>query len=129
MLDGIVRALSRGQLPADREPRPPALTGGGVHGTLDGWPGGDDGERAAVLEPARVAEEAGKLLRLLARNSLDAKRQFAQFAQAIPSGSFPRELKALEVCLDKLDFKKARQLLSTFPGIPSEPSSEEMDTA
>ncbi|WP_324079963.1 PAS domain S-box protein [Geomonas sp.] len=129
VLDGIVRALSRGQLPPDREPRPPALTGAGLQGTLNGWSGGLAAERAAVLEPARLAEEAAKLLRLLARNSLDAKRQFALFAGVIPAGTFVKELKALELCLDKLDFKKARQLLSTFPGIPSEPPAEERDTA
>ncbi|HJV66720.1 MAG TPA: PAS domain S-box protein [Geomonas sp.] len=127
VLDGIVRALSGGQLPPDREPRPPALTRGVLHDTLNGSCDGE--QRPALLDPARLAGEAAKLERLLARNSLDAKRQFALFCAAIPAGAFARELKALELCLDKLDFKKARGLLSTFPGITPQPPAEERDTA
>jgi CheY-like chemotaxis protein len=123
LLDGIVRALSSGSrqqsVPKAQQcpDSPPAAAG--TQGALQGpaAPG-----RAAPtlpapvpLEPARLAAETAKLERLLARNSLDAKRQFAKFRQEFPQGAFLEELKALERAMEKLDFKKARHLLAKFP--------------
>jgi two-component system, sensor histidine kinase and response regulator len=71
--------------------------------------------RGGAFQPDRFAAEKTKLERLLARNSLDAKRQFEKFCLQIPGGRCEKELKALQVCMEKLDFKKARQLLSIFP--------------
>ncbi|MBU5615017.1 PAS domain-containing hybrid sensor histidine kinase/response regulator [Geomonas azotofigens] len=67
------------------------------------------------FEPDRFAAEKTKLERLLARNSLDAKRQFEKFCSQVPRGRFVNELQALQACMEKLDFRKARQLLSIFP--------------
>lgn len=90
------------------------------------------GRKAAVvpsaLDPARFAAEKAKLERLLARNSLEAKRQFDKFCGQIPPGAFAGELQALEGCMEKLDFRKARQLLAIFPPDMQEPASEERES-
>ena len=78
----------------------------------------------APFAPLRLAAEKTKLERLLARNSLDAKRQFLKFCKEIPPGVFASEIGALEVCMEKLDFRKARQLLAIFPADKLESSSE-----
>ncbi len=83
---------------------------------------------AGSFEPAKLAAEKAKLERLLAKNSLDAKRQFEKFCSAVPAGEFAEELQALERCLEKLDFRKARQLLSAFPADRQEPHLEQRES-
>ena len=130
LLDGIVRALSRGGRTCSRAgqgeirrtgevvpPQVPAPQAASVRAK-----GG-----AAGTEPDRLAAETAKLERLLARNSLDAKRQFARFRQQLPPGAFQEELAALELCMEKLDFKKARQLLDRFPGLTEEQAPRERE--
>jgi hypothetical protein len=63
-------------------------------------------------EQARLAAEITELERLLSKNSLGAKRQFAKVRGMFPAGGFLEELNALEGCMEKLDFKKARLLLA-----------------
>jgi two-component system, sensor histidine kinase and response regulator len=126
MLDALVRALALGY-PDDT--RPPQL----LH-TIDdpGAPQLPAPEGVplsqAGFQPEKFQAEAEKLERLLSRNSLDAKRQFTVFRGEIPQGSYLKELKAIEGCLDKLEFKKARQLLAGFPG-RTELSAQERDHA
>jgi two-component system, sensor histidine kinase and response regulator len=83
--------------------------------------------RSAGYLPARMLAEAAKLEKLLARNSLDARRQFGRLRDQLPAGAFREELKALHSCIEKLDFKKARSLLARFPGRTGEPQLEERD--
>jgi two-component system sensor histidine kinase/response regulator len=130
LLDGIVKALSSGsraQASAAaekcREAAPDANPAG------EPCPSGNSRRGTSAsgprLEPARLAAETAKLEHLLARNSLDAKRQFARFRQELPQGVFQEELAALEQCMDKLDFKKARHLLDRFPGrLEDQPSQD-----
>ena len=134
LLDGIVRALSSGgkQQPG-REPQQgtdSSSAAAGAPGAPHG-PSGAAGRASPVpirsLEPARLAAETAKLERLLARNSLDAKRQFARFRQEFPQGAFLEELKALERAMEKLDFKKARHLLARFPGKAEEQSPHDKE--
>jgi len=117
VLDAMVRALAHvGESWPEIEPKPRAKAGrkaAAVTGTFD---------------PARLAAEKTKLERLLARNSLDAKRQFEKFCGQIPSGLFAEELQALEGCMEKLDFRKARQLLAIFPADRQEPTSEKRES-
>ncbi|MCM0081873.1 PAS domain S-box protein [Geomonas sp. Red32] len=124
MLDAIVRSLARpgsspeeatGHQPAPALPEPVA-------------------EEAALAEegpwdPDRLGEEAAKLERMLIRNSLDAKRQFAVLRTGLPGTRYAGELKALELCLERLDFKKARQLLAQLPVQPCDPDSEGKEPA
>jgi len=119
VLDAMVRALARaGDFRPEAEPQRSGKSApAGARKAAAAPP--------AALEPARFAAEKTKLERLLARNSLDAKRQFEKFCGEIPPGMFAKELQALEGCMEKLDFRKARQLLAIFPGAKQEPSSEE----
>ena len=119
LLDGIVRALSRESREISAESRDRLPAPAGIEAPGNGCP-----VPAVVFEPARLAAEMAKLERLLARNSLDAKRQFDRFREELPLGAFPEELKALECCMDKLDFKKARHLLARFPGRPEQSLQE-----
>jgi two-component system, sensor histidine kinase and response regulator len=64
------------------------------------------------VHKARLAAEIAELERLLSKNSLTAKRQFARLCSDLPAGEFQLELKEMEGCMDKLDFKKARTLLA-----------------
>ena len=73
---------------------------------------------------ARLAAEIAELERLLSKNSLDAKRQFARLRGALPPGGFQEELKALEGCMERLDFKKARTLLAQLSGRVGEPAHQ-----
>ena len=117
ILDGMVRALARAEDPwsGNDEPRRPQKSMAWIAAPAS----------SAALEPARFAAEKIKLESLLARNSLDAKRQFEAFCRTIPPGMFAKELEALESCMEKLNFRKARQLLAIFPGGRQEPPSEE----
>ncbi|GFO68252.1 hypothetical protein GMLC_18310 [Geomonas limicola] len=63
------------------------------------------------LAQERLAAELAELERLLSKNSLNAKRQFAKLRDGLP-GEFKDELREMESCMDKLDFKKARTLLA-----------------
>jgi len=105
-LDGALRPLVEGidRLP-EPEGAPPAPAGPAPRG-------------------AQLAAEIAELERLLARNSLDAKRQFVRMRAALTPGEFPMELKALEGCIEKLDFKQARALLSRLSGRVGEPAPE-----
>ncbi|WP_239026935.1 PAS domain-containing hybrid sensor histidine kinase/response regulator [Geomonas oryzisoli] len=104
LVDGMIRALARAAArQAEREPvAPPAARA---------VPVAPDGP----FQPDDFAAERSKLERLLARNSLDAKRQFEKFCRQVPRGSCTKELQALQACMEKLDFRKARQLLAIFP--------------
>jgi two-component system, sensor histidine kinase and response regulator len=129
LLDGIVRALSGSKgSPPGSQPRGLPDTGdaapAGAHDAAGG-PSRALPATAAGHEPARLAAETAKLEKLLARNSLDAKRQFARFLDAVPPGAFREELRALKSCIEKLDFKKARHLLARFSGRAGEPPPEE----
>jgi two-component system, sensor histidine kinase and response regulator len=75
-------------------------------------------------EQARLAAEIAELERLLAKNSLDAKRQFARLRGMLPPGAFREELDSLEGCMEKLDFKKARTLLARLSGRVGEAAPE-----
>ncbi|GFO60261.1 hypothetical protein GMST_25860 [Geomonas silvestris] len=66
--------------------------------------------RSSVAQE-RLAAELAELERLLSKNSLNAKRQFAKLRDGLP-GEFKEELREMESCMDKLDFKKARTLLA-----------------
>lgn len=114
VLDSIVRVLSRAGTDWTEADAPEQKT------VAKGRKGG----ASAAFEPARFSAEKGKLERLLAKNSLDAKRQFEKFCGQIPPGWFVPELQALEGCMEKLDFRKARQLLAIFPVDRQEPSPE-----
>lgn len=119
LLDTLVRVLARsGELWPEVEPWPPQKAP--RRRKAAGAPG--------RFEPAKLAAEKAKLERLLAKNSLDAKRQFEKFCGAVPAGDFAEELQALERCLEKLDFRKARQLLSAFPADRQEPHSEQRES-
>jgi CheY-like chemotaxis protein len=131
LLDGIVRALSCGSRVEDpvvgESPPTASLPAAAPAVPLDrgGRSGKGTFSSGVRLEPARLAAETAKLERLLARNSLDAKRQFARFRQELPQGAFQEELAALELCMEKLDFKKARQLLDKFSGRLAEQPAQE----
>ncbi|OGU08980.1 MAG: hybrid sensor histidine kinase/response regulator [Geobacteraceae bacterium GWC2_58_44] len=133
LLDGIVRALSCGSKPHPGGKRLRACHTGSAaadaQAAADGSPEWPESASPASggLEPARLAAETAKLERLLSRNSLDAKRQFARFRQGLPQGAFLEELEALELCMEKLDFKKARHLLARFPGRMEEQSPQETE--
>ncbi|ACH40272.1 sensor histidine kinase response regulator, PAS domain-containing [Citrifermentans bemidjiense Bem] len=119
LLDSLVRVLARsGELWPEVEPWPPQKA---VRRRKPA-------AAAGRFEPAKLAAEKAKLERLLAKNSLDAKRQFEKFCGAVPAGDFTEELQALERCLEKLDFRKARQLLSAFPADRQEPHSEQRES-
>jgi two-component system, sensor histidine kinase and response regulator len=75
-------------------------------------------------EQVRLVGEIAELERLLAKNSLDAKRQFARLRDGLPPGAFLRELKEMEGCMDKLDFKKARMLLARISSRVGEQAPE-----
>ena len=119
VLDCMVRALVRASesWPEAEPQRPGKSTPAGARKAAAASP--------RALEPARFAAEKTKLERLLARNSLDAKRQYEKFCGEIPPGLFTKELQALEGCMEKLDFRKARQLLAIFPDGKQDTSSEE----
>ena len=124
ILDGIVRALSRStDLKGERakRPEPSNAAAAGAPGR-----GAGRGAKAPPAPTARLAAETAKLERLLARNSLDAKRQFEKFCSQVPRGRFAKELQALQACLEKLDFRKARQLLAIFPAA-QEPRPEKRE--
>ena len=106
LADGMIRALARAAEQAQEPAREPASGGRTVKTAPEG-----------VFEPVRFAAEKAKLERLLGRNSLDAKRQFAKFCAQVPRGRYTKELQALQVCMEKLDFRKARQLLAIFPAV------------
>ncbi|TSK05849.1 MAG: PAS domain S-box protein [Geobacter sp.] len=103
MVDGMIRALSRAAEQPQARP-----TAAGAARPVKTAPEG-------AFEPQRFTAEKGKLERLLARNSLDAKRQFEKFCAQVPRGEYTNELQALQACMEKLDFRKARQLLAIFP--------------
>ncbi|MBU5636807.1 PAS domain S-box protein [Geomonas sp. Red69] len=104
LVDGMIRALAR--TAAHQAERAPA-----VPPVARAVPSAPEGH----FLPDHFAAEKTKLERLLARNSLDAKRQFDKFCRQVPSGRFTKELQALQACMEKLDFRKARQLLAIFP--------------
>jgi two-component system, sensor histidine kinase and response regulator len=79
-------------------------------------------------QQARLSAEIAELERLLSKNSLDAKRQFARFREALPPGAYQEELASLEGCMEKLDFKRARMLLARFSGRVGESAVEGRDT-
>lgn len=62
-------------------------------------------------EACPLAREIREFERLLAKNSLDAKKQYQRLLQEFPADFLKEELKALGDCLDRLDFRKARELL------------------
>ena len=115
LVDGMVRALAR----AAENPPEPEPVAAPVARPVKAAPEGN-------FEPERFAAEKAKLERLLARNSLDAKRQFEKFCSQVPRGRFAKELQALQACLEKLDFRKARQLLAIFPAA-QEPRPEKRE--
>ncbi|WP_224983248.1 PAS domain-containing hybrid sensor histidine kinase/response regulator [Geomonas agri] len=104
LVDGMIRALARAAAHQTAPASAPPPAARPVRTST-----------AGTFAPDRFAAEKTKLERLLARNSLDAKRQFEKFCGEVPRGSFAKELQALQVCMDKLDFRKARQLLAIFP--------------
>ena len=75
-------------------------------------------------EQQLLAAELAELERLLSKNSLDAKRQLVRVRGVLLPGMYQEELKALEGCMDKLDFKKARMLLARFSTGIGKPSAE-----
>ena len=79
------------------------------------------------VEQARLAAEIAELERLLAKNSLHPKRQFARLRGGLPPGVFREELKEMEGYLGRLDFKRARKLLATLSGQVAAPASEERE--
>ncbi|WP_224960323.1 PAS domain-containing hybrid sensor histidine kinase/response regulator [Geomonas subterranea] len=109
LVDGMIRALAR-TVAHQANPAPAAAAAAHPARPVRSAPQGP-------FLPDRFAAEKAKLERLLARNSLDAKRQFEQFCRQVPRGSFTGELQALQACLEKLDFRKARQLLAIFPAV------------
>jgi len=76
---------------------------------------------------AQLAAEIAELERLLSKNSLGAKRQFVRLREALPPGEFPMEIKTMEMCIEKLDFKQARALLARLSGRVGEPASQERE--
>ncbi|MBJ6726887.1 PAS domain S-box protein [Geomesophilobacter sediminis] len=58
-----------------------------------------------------VARELAELERLLAKNSLDAKKQYHRLLQEFPPEGVPAELQRLAACLDRLDFRRAREIV------------------
>jgi len=80
-----------------------------------------------VLETERLAAELAELERLLSKNSLNAKRQFAKLRDGLPAGLFGTELREMESCMEKLDFKKARTLLARLTSRIGAPAPSEKE--
>jgi PAS domain S-box-containing protein len=93
-------------------------------GRLPAGPGTAPAAPRCGPDQGRLAAEIAELERLLSKNSLDAKRQFARLRGALPPGGFREELKALEGCMERLDFKKARTLLAQLSGRVGEPAHQ-----
>jgi hypothetical protein len=73
----------------------------------------DSPRSAAVkmgMDQKRLVRELGEFERLLAKNSLDAKKQYHLLVSDFP-GCFEEEMKAMGGCLERLDFRKARELV------------------
>jgi len=76
-----------------------------------------------VPEQVPLTAEIAELERLLSKNSLDAKRQFVRLCTVLPAGRFQEELRSLEGCMERLDFKKARMLLARLSLKVGEPAA------
>jgi len=113
LLGELTRALAAflaaiDALPAPAAGEPPAPRGG--------------------VEKELLAAEIAELERLLTKNSLNAKRQFAKLRGGLAQGEFEQEMKEMESCMDRLEFKKARALLARLGSRIGEPAAKGRDT-